>query len=169
REAYCRMVTSFHRAKRNVLIVQDDMETRFGKRERIDLWWGGLNLNGGLMMILAYLLQTSYQWRGARVTLKMVVEDESAIPSVTDNLASIVKRARTGAHFEIIPARDRAFIDIFRESSADADLIFMGLAEPQDDFELYYRALRQQSAGMPPTLYVLAAEDLAFGEVLLKQ
>ena len=167
RAPYCRMISSFHKSKRNVLILQDDMEMRFRERRRIDLWWGGLNLNGGLMMILAYLLQTSYQWRGATVTLKMVVSDEAAVEPVTENLASIVQRARTGAAFEIIPSRGRAFIDIFRESSSDADLILMGLAEPEDDFELYYQALRQQSAGMPPTLYVLAAEDLAFGEVLL--
>ncbi len=167
RAAYCRMVTGFHNARRNVLILQDDMEMRFGEKQRIDVWWGGLNLNGGLMMILAYLLQTSHQWREARVVLKMVVSSESAVEAAAENLASIVKTARTGAEFEIIPARDRAFIDILRESSADADLIFMGLARPQADFELYYQALRQQSAGMPPTLYVLAAEDLAFGEVLI--
>jgi len=55
---------------------------------------------------------------------------------------------------------------VLHETSADADLVIMGMAEPQEEFVDYYEHLQEMTAGMPPTLVVLAAEDLAFSEVL---
>jgi hypothetical protein len=43
----------------------------------------------------------------------------------------------------------------------------IGIAEPRDDFVHYYERLQRRAAGLPTTLYVLAAEDLEFGEVLV--
>lgn len=59
-------------------------------------------------------------------------------------------------------------IALYRETSADADLVLIGLAQPDPDvpFEDYYTALRERTAGLPATLFVLAAEDIAFGKVL---
>ena len=37
-----------------------------------------------------------------------------------------------------------------------------------DDFEAYYRRLHNLTNGLPATLYVLAAEEVAFRDVLLK-
>ncbi|MCK5652077.1 MAG: amino acid permease, partial [Gemmatimonadetes bacterium] len=52
RERYCNMVRRFYDAQRNVLIVRDDEKLGFGAKRRIDLWWGGLQGNGALMLIL---------------------------------------------------------------------------------------------------------------------
>ncbi len=171
RARYCQMVTSFHEAQRNVIIVQDHPERGFGKRQRIDVWWGGLKRNGGLMMILAYLLKTSLEWRGAEVVLKIVVPSEAAAQGASANLESIVSRTRTGARYEVLIADGRPFVDILKESSADTDLIFMGIAEPSEDrdFVEYYNKLHSRMVGLPTTVFVLAAEDLAFGEVLLER
>jgi hypothetical protein len=154
-----------------VIIVQDHPERGFGERKRIDVWWGGLNQNGGLMMILAYLLKTSIQWRGAEVVLKMVVPTDAAAQGVRANLASIIERTRTGARFDVLVSDGRSFAEILTQSSADADLVFMGIAEPNEDvdFAEYYEALHRQVDGLPTTVFVLAAEDLAFGEVLLER
>jgi len=50
-----------------------------------------------------------------------------------------------------------------------ADLVFLGLAEPGPGFEQYYEGVMQRTLGLPTTLFVLAAEDLAFKEVLLEE
>ena len=117
------------------------------------------------MMILAYLLHTSLPWRGAEVRLKMVVPTEAAAAGVRRNLDQLVHSSRTGAGFEVILAGDRPFEEILRDSSGDADLVMMGIAEPG-------RTSPSTSPGCsaapraPTTLFVLAAEDLAFGEIL---
>jgi len=169
RESYCNTIARFHEARRNVIIVHDRKEgDSFGERKQIDVWWGGLQRNGGLMAILAYLVRTSLAWRQARVTLKLIVPTEDAAAQARANLLSVVARTRTGANSEVLVSNGRSFETILRESSGDADLIFLGLAEPKDDFAAYYERIRQRLQGLPTTVLVLAAEDLAFGEVLLE-
>ena len=169
-DPYCKMIESFHEAQRNVVIVQDHPDRGFGDRRRIDVWWGGLKRNGGLMMILSYLLKTSLEWQESDVVLKMVVPTESAAEGVRSNVATIVARSRTGAKFEVLVSDGRPFMDILRESSRDADLVFIGLAEPSPDFDFtsYYATMHRRMDDLPTTVFVLAAEDLAFGEVLLE-
>jgi len=172
RRRFCAMIAHFHAASRNVVIVRENAERGFGERRRIDLWWGGLQHNGGLMMILAYLLSTSLPWRRAEVRLKMVARTEMAAEGCRRNLAELVARARVGAGFEVMLAGDRPFGDILAESSADADLVMMGIREPDDDeaaFADYWAGLQRRVAAMPTTVFVLAAEDLAFGEVLIQR
>jgi hypothetical protein len=167
RADYCRMIAAMHRARRNVAIVRFDPERGFGNRRRIDLWWGGLQKNGGLMMILAYLLRTSLDWRGAQVTVKMVVPSDAAATEARPNLTAFVAGTRTGAEVEVLAASGRPFEDILRQSSSEADLVFLGLAEPRaEDLLSYYERLHRRTDGLPTTVYVLASEDLPFGELL---
>ena len=169
RARYCRMVEKFYYSKRNVLIVRDDEARGFGNRKSIDIWWGGLQGNGALMLILAYLLQSSLQWRDARVRLKMVVPNEEAARGARKNLAAIAERTRTGAEPHVFASHGRPFFDILQESSGDPDLVFMGIARPEaGGFEEYYAELRRRTEGLPSTVFVLAAEEIAFREVLLR-
>jgi hypothetical protein len=169
RAAYCRMVETFYRSKRNVLIVRDDEDTGFGDRRIIDIWWGGLQANGALMLILAYLLQSGLKWQGATVRLKMVVPDDEAAVEAMKNLQSMAARTRTGAEPYVLAANGRPFFEILHESSKDADLVFMGIASPgPGEFEGYYSQLNERTEGLPSTIFVLAAEEIAFREVLLR-
>ncbi len=169
REDYCQMISTFHRLQRNVLIVHDDKEKGFGKRKRIDIWWGGLKGNGGLMMILGYLLQSSRSWYGAEVYLKMVVSSEKGAKDAQKNLEDLSKKLRTGAKAEVIVANGRSFDEILHESSEETDLIFMGMAEPGDNFLEYYGSVQERLRELPTTILVLAAEEISYGEVLYQQ
>ncbi len=169
RDSYCAMISGFHRARRNVLIVHDVPERGFGRQRRIDVWWGGLKGNGGLMMILAYLLRSSVDWRGADVVLKMAVATEAAAAGVRENVAALIERSRTGVDFEVLVSGGRPFDEILKGSSRDADLVLTGIAEPGEDFTGYYETLQRRAEGLPTTVFVLAAEDLAFGEVLVER
>ncbi len=171
RARYCEMISHFYQNQRNVLIVRDDEDLGFGERKRIDVWWGGLKGNGGLMIILAYLLHTSLRWRSSEIFLKVVVPTEAAAEATQANLAPIVEQTRTGATLDVIVGHGRPFDAILREASADADLVFLGMAAPDpeatnDDFERYYEQLGERTAGLPSTVFVLAAEEIAFGQVL---
>jgi amino acid transporter len=165
-ERYSRMIRFFNGARRNVIIVRDEARSGFGARKRIDVWWRGLKGNGGLMMILAYLLQSSLRWRGVEVRIKMVVPNEAAARGAEKNLASLLERIRTGARHEVLIADGRPFESILHESSKDADLVMLGMAEPDEDFATYFEALRLRTRGLPTTMYVLAAEEIGYGEVL---
>lgn len=167
RERFCEMLTQFHAARRNIVVLRDDAAGGFSRRERVDVWWGGLQDNGGLMMILAYLLRTSGEWRAAEVRVKLVVPTEAAAGPALANLQQIVGGLRVGAEGEVIVAGGRPFPEVLRASSADADLIFLGMAEPGEDFATYYARLQELTNGLPSTAFVLASQDVEFSKVLL--
>ncbi|MEL6553457.1 MAG: amino acid permease [Cyanobacteria bacterium J06621_11] len=180
-ERYCETIRMCHDAKRNVIIYRDEESTdeapsdslnppMFGRvqKRQIDVWWGGLQSNGGLMLILAYLLRTSWQWRSADIRLKLVVYSEAAAQAAEANLTNLTNSLRIGAQSEIIQAEGRPFNDILQQSSANADLVFLGLALPEENMTEYYQTLQDRIANLPPTVLVLAAENLDFSELLQK-
>ena len=170
RSDYCSMVAGFHKMGRNILILHDNDDGKiFRNRQNIDLWWGGLKGNGGLMMIVAYLLQSSRSWWGSEVTIKMMVPNEQAAADARANLNSMIKRLRTGAKTEIIVAGGRSFNQVLHESSAGSDLIMMGMAEPDENFNEYYATIQERLKGLPTTLMVLAGEEISYGDVLMQQ
>ncbi|MGK7369603.1 MAG: amino acid permease, partial [Candidatus Halalkalibacterium sp. M3_1C_030] len=169
REQYCDMIANFHKQKRNVVVVHDNEEKGFGNRKRIDIWWGGLQGNGGLMMILAYLLQSSRSWWDVEVYIKMVVDDEHAAEGAKSNLLGIIDKIRTGAKPEVLVSNGRSFDEILHDSSKDADLVMLGMAEPGKNFSSYYESIQERLKGLPTTIMVLAAEGISFGEVLMQQ
>ncbi|MCL7960533.1 MAG: Na-K-Cl cotransporter [marine benthic group bacterium] len=167
RDAYCRMIARFHEGRRNVVILHYNAELRFGRRERIDVWWGGLKSNGGLMLTLAYLLQTSVAWRGADLRVKMVVPTPEAAAGAQPNLEAIVGSMRSGATAEVLVSDGRPFVEIMKESSRGVDFILLGMREPDDGFQAYYERMRDAVEGMPTAAFVLAAEDMPFGEIVV--
>lgn len=166
-EDYCNMISHFHAAQRNTLIIRQNEQRGFGARRHIDVWWGGRKGNGALMVILSWLLSTSLEWRGSSVTVKMVVPTESAAAGARSNLETILQASRTGLRAEVLVSHGRPFWDLLHEASASADLVFLGMAEPNDDYRAYYSGLQKQSANLPTTIFVLAAEELEFGEVIM--
>ncbi|ESA39008.1 amino acid transporter [Leptolyngbya sp. Heron Island J] len=169
RERYCQIISKCHQAKRNIVILRNPPSQMPQFPKRIDVWWGGLQANGGLMLILAYLLRTGMRWRSADIFLKLVVSNQAAAQAAQTNLNKLIDTLSIGAQPKIIVAEGRPFDSILRSSSATADLILMGLATPDDEFTEYYTSLQNKTMNLPPTIFVLAAEDLAFSELLQKE
>ncbi len=165
RESYCELITKIHRAGRNVIILQE-REGGLAFRRQVDVWWGGLNRNGGLMLLLAYLLSSALDWRKAQVNLKLVVEDETAAQSARENVNNLVEELRLGVQVQVIVGDKRPFPQILRESSQQADLIFLGLPEPKADFRQDYERIISWTAELPTTVLVLSVSDYSYEEVL---
>ncbi|MFH7244760.1 MAG: amino acid permease [Spirulina sp.] len=136
---------------------------------QIDVWWGGLRGNGALMLIIAELLRDGIEWRYAEIHLKLVVPNEQAATTVRANLKTLAQALRVNAVVTVLVAEGRSFNDILHQSSRRADMVIMGLAEPQDDFCAYYTAVQQRVADLPTTLLVLAAPNFAFNAILDKE
>ncbi|TVP54685.1 MAG: Na-K-Cl cotransporter, partial [Gemmatimonadales bacterium] len=172
RDRYCEMIETFHRKERNVIIIRDPEDVGFGNRRRIDVWWGGLHANGGLMLVLAYLLRTNVDWQDAEVRLKLAVPTEEVARDARSDLEGVIEDLRIGeVILDILVAGERPFPEVLREASADADIVFLGMAAPggegAPDFRAYYDRLQEMSAGLPATAFVLADGTLEFSEVLV--
>lgn len=164
---YCDMISHFFRSKRNVMILDMEDDYRANPKEKIDLWWGGLKLNGALMLIMAYLLKQSPDWRDAELTIKMVVSNKSAAIDAERNLVDMIDKMRSNARYELIIAGGRSFPEILAKSSQNADLVFLGLKEPDDNYAEYYTSLQGSTSGIKNKVFILAGEDVSFEEVLL--
>ncbi|MFN1835792.1 Na-K-Cl cotransporter [Balneola sp. MJW-20] len=170
RHEFCSMIKRFYELQRNVLIVKKGSDfDAFGRRKRIDVWWGGLKGNGGLMMILAYLISSSLDWREAHLHIKMVIDDEDAIASTRHNIEQVLEEIRIDAKADIIYSDGRSFDEILLSSSAESDLVFLGIKVPDGNFEEYYSDLQKRIAGLPTTVLALAAQEVSFGEVLIQK
>lgn len=163
---YCSMITSFFRSRRNIMILDMEEDYNANKKEKIDLWWGGLKLNGALMFIMAYLLKRSLDWRDAELTIKMIVPNEAAALDAKRNLADMIDKMRSNASYELIVADGRSISEIITESSQMADLVFLGLKEPDDNYVEYYRNLHENTLGLKNKIFILAGEKVSFEEVL---
>jgi amino acid transporter len=165
RDRYCRLIQTLHEAERNVVIYRENPHQGEGRRRQIDVWWGGLNANGSLMLILADLLRSHIQWRHARICLKLVVSDEAAATQARQNLARLTDTLRIDAEPCVLVA-DRPFEDLLQSSSQAADRVFLGMAAPEGDFQAYYERLQTRTAHLPSTVFVLASPKFAFTTVL---
>ncbi|MEM8640763.1 MAG: Na-K-Cl cotransporter [Cyanobacteria bacterium P01_G01_bin.54] len=167
RDAYCQMLRAIHTANRSLVVLRENPERGFGAQRRIDVWWGGLQANGSLMLLLAYLLRSNMNWHRAEIFVNLVVPDETAARSANANLTQLIAALRIGATPHVIVADGREFIEILHESSAETDLIFLGMAQPHaDSFKDYYEQFQTRTVGLPTILLVLAAGNFPFEEVL---
>ncbi|MEM8676906.1 MAG: amino acid permease [Cyanobacteria bacterium P01_G01_bin.67] len=166
RDAFCHAIAEIHASKRNLVIFHENQQQGFGFRRKIDVWWSGMQANGSLMLILAYLLRTDINWRNARIYLKLVVPNQAAAAAAKDNLNSFSRNLRIDVIPKVIVADGRSFDEILQQSSGNSDLVFLGMAAPSSDFTKYYEKFQDRVANLPSTVFVLAAPDFAFGEVL---
>lgn len=170
RERYCSLIARLHQSERNVVIFRDTPQRRTHSRHRrIDVWWGGLHDNGSLMLILADLLRADIDWRGATIYLKLVVPDNTAAQKAQENLEQLTEDLRIQAEPRVLVAHGRPFEAILQQSSRQADMVFLGMAVPQENFSEYYQNLQRRVAPLPATVFVLAAPDFAFTNVLTEE
>lgn len=166
KKAFGNMIRFFHESKKNVIVVKFDEERQFGRQKRIDIWLRGIRYNGALMIILGYLLQKSHDWLATEVNLRMIVRDKESVEEVKENLKNITSSFRISMNIDVLIADNRPFEEIARKESAGADMIFLGLAEPGENFLEYYVNLTKKLSGFPTTVFILASQELRFDDVL---
>ncbi|MFY0609490.1 MAG: amino acid permease [Candidatus Atelocyanobacterium thalassa] len=174
RKRYCQMIANFHKAQRNVIVLRENPDLLYNpwkesknRRCHIDVWWsGGRQGNGSLMLVLAYLLCSNPQWRKGKIYLKLVVTDESAVKEAQQNLGKLVQDLRIGATSEVILSNGRNFTTILEQSSIGADFVFLGMPSPDKSFVPNYEKLQQWTKALPTIIFVLAAPEFNFHEVL---
>lgn len=137
----------------------------------LDIWWRGNNLNAGLMMALAVLVQRAgiEQSRRRRLRVNMIIRRRTP-EEANSVLKGFLSDARVEAESRVIDSGDRPFADIIREESKGAALALVGLRKPGQDetteeYADYFRALAQSLSAVPSLAFVLAAEDVDFRRI----
>lgn len=171
REDYFNFIKEAHARDRNIVVIDKHGEgdNIYGDQKEIHVWWGGLKGNGGLLLILAYLLQSGVEWNQAEVHVKMVIDNPDGVGDARENLERITDQIRIGAEVDIYTRGDSSFQELLRETSRDADMIMLGMAEPDDDFGSYFQSQLDLVEDLPTTVFAMAGQEISFGEVLIQK
>jgi potassium/chloride transporter 4/5/6 len=129
---------------------------RAGVERQIMVWWGGLQRNGDLMLLLTYLLSGNSSWRNARVKVMSLATTETMKQQNELNLKRLLSAIRIEADIEVLLKDPEAKVaDVIRERSADAEVVLIGLATPDKGQEAEYAArLEVLTEGLPNVLFV---------------
>jgi len=105
----------------------------------IHVWWGGLQRNGDLMLLLAYLLTKSPAWDDATIKLLRMVPDESAKEVAEAELRKLSTDSRIAAEpMIVVKEKDELFEHVLSRVSSSADVVFLGLNTPEKGEEEDY-------------------------------
>jgi len=144
----------------------------FGRCRTIDIWWRGLENNGGLMLLIANLLTENQPWQNARIRVKMIVQEGAPLSKTRKNLEQIIAEARIEAEAEILVHQppEKPVTDIIVERS-NADLVLMGLRPPDQDQDPveFVRRIEALVSRLPTTILVRSSTDFHGAQMLFEQ
>ena len=155
---------------KSLLFVSYKQDKGFGNHRSIDIWWGGLECNGGLMLMLAAMLTEEGEWEGAHVKVKMIVDETAPLSLTRRNLERIIGEARLDAEAVILVQKDGSIGDMITENST-ADLVMMGLRPPDPsekgiDFIARVNNLVER---LPTTLLIRASSEFEGAQMLFEE
>jgi amino acid transporter len=167
-DEFVQMLRDLRSLERSLLLVNYDEKRGFGQYNQIHVWWGGLRGNGGLILLLAFLLRGDVRWRNAEVTLYTVIEKEEAREGVEKNLQAVVEQARLRAEVKVIVRNGHPISSIMHGASSEADLTILGLRLPSNDQSSveFYNRYNEFVNSLPTTLLVCSARNFE-GEPVL--
>lgn len=138
-----------------------------GSPRRIDVWWGGLQHNGDMLLLFAHLVSANREWSGVRISVKSIASNAMTYDQTARSLSELLARSRIGADAEIVRLEPGNTVqDTIHEHSRDADLVFMGLQQPEAGDEEAYAARLASLVGDLPTVILVRAAGTFAGHLL---
>ena len=140
---------------------------REGVPRIIHVWWGGLKRNSDLMLLLAYLLTCNAEWRHSKIRVLSVASNEMMKQQTEEALEKLIPEIRIDAEVEVTVRHGEENIqDIIRKRSFDADVVFLGLGEPEKGHEEEYARRVQDLVDCMPTCFLVHNGSLFIGELI---
>lgn len=167
-EGYVQMCRDLVTLDRSLLLVSYDEDKQFGDGKLIHIWWGGLEGNGGLMLLLAFLLTAHYRWRNANVVVLTVVDSDEEKVQAEQVLERLLGAARLEALPRVILRQRRTIAEIMHVESGEADLAIMGFRLPDADQSsaVFFERLNSMLEQLPTTILVHSARNFESEPVL---
>jgi amino acid transporter len=133
------VVERLERLHLSLILGRAPTHIRSGQPLEVHVWWGGLQRNSDLMLLLAYLLSRNPEWRDTRIRVLSVASNELMRRETERTLARLLPEIRIDAEVEVrMRTGDESVRDVIHEVSGEADLVLLGLATPEAGGEREY-------------------------------
>jgi potassium/chloride transporter 4/5/6 len=140
---------------------------RKGVERKIHVWWGGMQRNGDLMLLLSYLLTRNPEWHEAGIEVMSLASNELMKAQTEKYLNKLIPEIRIEARPRVIlKPEDKSVHELIQQESADAEVVFFGLAVPDKGDEEEYAHRLQELAGELPTVFFVKNSSMFVGELL---
>ncbi len=168
---YVDMLHDLTHLDRSLLLVRHSTEHGFGRRRHIQIWWGGLEGNGGLMLLLAYLVTNHDRWRYAQVSVCTVVRSDAEREPTQQGILKVLESARLRAVPRVIVRGERSIGEIMQAESQGVDLAIIGIRLPErgEPAEKFMERMNELLAHLPTTVLVHSARGFQGEPVLFDQ
>jgi amino acid transporter len=151
-----RIMRAVSRAGKSTVIAKINWAHEPGQQKKIDLWWGGLQNNGDMMLLFAYLLRLNPEWNDARIMVRSIVDSQEERDHVAESLEALMQNVRIQAETQIIVRRAGQIVsDILKAHSGNADVVLLGLMDPKPGTEEEYAdRLAELASGLHTTIFI---------------
>lgn len=123
----------------NIVLLDYDESTGFGEYKQIDIWWRGGSNNGNLVLSLIKFIRLSYEWRNVTVRLMIINNDKLKEKKIIRDTKRVLDKMRMEAEIRIINNEQKMPVNqVIKTESAEADLIFLGIADVQEGREMEF-------------------------------
>lgn len=160
---------SLQRLNKSLLIghISRMQVAREGERREIHIWWGGLQRNGDLILMLAYLLTRNPQWRNAKIRLMSVASNPLMKEQTERLLERLVAEIRIEVELNVMSREsDLSIMDMIHRESVAADLVLLGLDIPvEQEVEAYAQRLGNLVDGLN-NFFLVKNNSLFIGELI---
>ncbi len=169
-EDFAGVLLDIHRRDKNIMLIREGTRPpRPDTRKRnVDIWWGSRSASDGFMLAMAYMIQTSDEWRKSRLRLNTLYRDPEEQEHETKRLREFVLNGRIQAGYRVLPGEEEVHpLHTIAKYTDDSDLLILGLRPPEEgetpaQYAVYYRNVLRLSKEYPRSVFCLAGEELDF-------
>lgn len=140
---------------------------REGRRRTIHIWWGGLQRNGDLMLLLSFLLTRNLEWRGSQIRILSLASTPQMKDETERFLNELLPEIRISAEIDVMIKPEAASVkDVILRKSGEADLVMLGLAMPAAGDEVNYAHRLSELTDGLPSCFLVHNGSLFIGELV---
>jgi len=117
--------------------------------------------------LLAYLLSLNTEWRDTTITVRCVASSEVAVAEAESDLQELIPQARIPARSEVVlKPVDRTVAEVMHEASREAEVVFMGLMDPEPGEERAYAERLMEMTEDFPSVVLVRNAGMFVGKLL---
>ncbi len=139
---------------KNILLLHFNKTISRKKDKRIDIWWGGLEANGDLMLMLSYLIRLNNDWLRTTINIFSIVDTEEEKRKSENQIQKSIFDARINANVNLFLRKNRKFITLLHKKSSEADLVFLGLKLRISDYDKTIQTIDHIIDGLKAVVFV---------------
>jgi amino acid transporter len=168
RAEFLRVMRRLERLKKSFVLGRIRPRYMFQREQpKIHVWWGGLERNGDLLLLLAHLLNSNPEWRGATVEIMSIASSELMKARTETYLERLIPEIRIEAKVRVVvKPKEESVINVIHRESADAAAVFLGLEVPAVGSEESYAERIERLAGDLPVVFFVKNSSLFVGDLL---